>query len=124
MKGVINIILELFEPPDGGPFSKFFMGYLAPGLITVYAIYAMIIGETIIPLKGLPTAPGLAGCLLALMYVGVAALLHFHWGWGLSHQLWHYSVRAKLAALGFMMLCIFALIVFLASYHPDFPFFL
>lgn len=122
MQGIFKIFFALFQPADGGPFAKAFMGYFIPGLIALYAVYAIVIGETMIPLKGLPTAPGFAGCLIAFMYVGVAAILHFHWGWGLSHELWHQSVRAKWAAFCFIVACGLAMIVFLASSHPDFPF--
>ncbi|TDU70562.1 hypothetical protein EI77_02607 [Prosthecobacter fusiformis] len=78
MKGFIMIILELFEPPDGGPYTQFFMGRLIPGVISLYVLIAILIVKTALPIKSLPTIGGLPGVLVAFMYLGVAGLLHFH----------------------------------------------
>ncbi|MEN3944214.1 hypothetical protein WJU23_23125 [Prosthecobacter sp. SYSU 5D2] len=114
MKGFLMIIMELFGPPDGGPSTRFFMGHLIPGMIGLYSLTAIFIGKTVLPAKTLPTIGGVPGVCVACIYLGVAGLLHFHWGWGLSHERWHLSVRGKWAAFGFIVLSFIGLITF----HP------
>jgi len=112
MKGLFMIIVELFQPPDGGPYTKFFMGQMIPGVISLYVLFALLIGETVIPVKGFPKVPGLPGALVALIYLGVAGLFYFHWNWGLSHERWHLCVRAKWGAFALITLSLLGFIAY------------
>lgn len=92
--------MNLFEaePAEGGSVKKWLFGYLIPCVILVYATWAVIKGEIHLPHRSGKDFTGTPARCLAITYLSIAIWHHFHWGWGLSHQLWPDSGRGKIAA--------------------------
>lgn len=93
--------------PDGGPWKRKLLGYLVPGLIALYAIiFGLVGGHLFLPLKhGSEIFTGFAARWLGLAYLAVASFMHFHYGWGLSEQLWPHSQRGKWISVSTFVPC-------------------
>ena len=107
------------EPPDGGRWTKWLGGYVFAGAVFLYGVYAIVVGAAWLPAGGSSgDFTGLTARWLGIFYLGLAARMHFHWGWGLDDRLWPHYESAR-ALTWWWMLPSFAIFVLCAIYFPE-----
>ena len=87
--------------PSGGPVKQWVAGVILASIPAVYGIYCIQRGYTTLFGRGGSSEKlvGPAGLWLAVAYISLGAVLHFHYFWGLADRLWRFSLPLKVVSL-------------------------
>jgi hypothetical protein len=99
---------DLSTPPTVSKFTQIAVGVVGAGALGTYAIHGILKSALHLPVRGGGRfqVEGLDAAILGTAYVGLAALLHFHFFWGGHSSLWRYRSHGVIVSLGIFAICL------------------
>ena len=101
---------DLSYPPDGGRWKLIILGIIVPGIVAWFGHHAWTLQQAWWPGRGGGViVRGESAQAMAVVYMSVAALVHFRWFWGLLQARWTFQVGTTVSLLSFLGAMIWAL---------------
>jgi hypothetical protein len=112
-KSMTHDFEDFAYPPSGGRMKMVVLGIMLPGIITYFGTRAWWLEEAIWPGRGNSSIVVHGECAraMAVVYLSVAAFIHFRWFWGLIPADRTFQAGAVCSLFTFLGALIYALCV-------------